>query len=376
MNWVFLDFIQWDYDVTAPLNNPLGGSQSALCYLATALAGRGERVTVLTGIAKPREVSGVRCLHYDGVPAEVFSPADTVSVVLNGPGDIARTVRDAIPGRHPLVLWTQHAHDQPAMLPLRDPECAALWDRIVCVSDWQRARFHEQLGVPVDRMEVLRNAIGPPFAHLFRSASALAEAKSRALRLAYTSTPFRGLDVLLACFPAIRHRHPACTLDVFSSMKVYGQPSSDDPYQPLYERCRVTAGVNYRGSIPQTELARELSGAALLAYPNTFDETSCIAVMEALAAGLIVVTSESGALPETCGGWARLVKPVGPGRGPEQFAIDFARAVDQALVDLQFDPARFFHERYEQSRAINATCNWDLRAAEWQRAAKGWLTDR
>ena len=43
MNWVFLDFIRWDFDVATPLEKPLGGSQSALCYLATALASRGPR---------------------------------------------------------------------------------------------------------------------------------------------------------------------------------------------------------------------------------------------------------------------------------------------------------------------------------------------
>ena len=41
MNWVFLDFIRWDYDVATPRERPLGGSQSALCYLAAALARRG-----------------------------------------------------------------------------------------------------------------------------------------------------------------------------------------------------------------------------------------------------------------------------------------------------------------------------------------------
>jgi glycosyltransferase involved in cell wall biosynthesis len=376
VNWVFLDFIAWDYDVSTPLNKPVGGSQSALCYLAVALARRGQRVTTLTATATPREINGVRCLRYENIPAEVFAPPDTVTVVLNGPADIARVVREAIPGGRLLVLWTQHAHDQPAMLPLRDPACAGLWDRIVCISDWQKVMFHEQLGVPIERMEVLRNAIGSSFEHMFRDAAGLMAAKSIAPRLAYTSTPFRGLDVLLACFPAIRRRHQACTLDVFSSMQIYGQPTDSDPYQPLYAQCRATEGINYRGSISQTELARELAGVTMLAYPNTFAETSCIAAMEALAAGLLVVSSGLGALPETCGGWGRLVPPAGPGRSQEQFAIDFARAVDQALSELQSDRDRFFRQRFEQSRAINASCNWDLRAGEWERAALHWLQDR
>ena len=34
------------------------------------------------------------------------------------------------------------------VLPLCDPACTAMWDRIVCVSDWQRTMFHQRLGVP------------------------------------------------------------------------------------------------------------------------------------------------------------------------------------------------------------------------------------
>jgi glycosyltransferase involved in cell wall biosynthesis len=376
MNWVFIDFIRWDFDVTTPRHQPLGGSQSAMCYLATALARRGQRVTTLTGTTKPREVEGVRCLHYENFPAEVFAPEDTLTVVLNGPGDVIQAVRPVIPRERPVILWTQHAHDQPAMQSLRDPACVAQWDRIVCISDWQKRMFQEAFKVPLDRLDVLRNAISPLFENMFRDVDHLSKAKAGALRLAYTSTPFRGLDLLLACFPAIRRRHPACRLDIFSSMQVYGQSSSEDGYQAMYDQCRATEGIDYRGSISQSELAKELAGVTMLAYPNTFAETSCIAVMEALAAGLLVVTSDLGALPETCAGWARLVPPAGPDRTREQFAIDFARAADMALHELQADASQFFRQRLAQSQAINDTYTWDVRAAEWEQAGARWLKGR
>jgi glycosyltransferase involved in cell wall biosynthesis len=373
MNWIFLDFIRWDYDVTTPLLQPLGGSQSALCYLAPALARRGERVTTLTGTTKPRTVNGVQCLRYEEIPVEVFSPPDTLTIVLNGPGHAIRAIREVIPAGRPAILWTHHAHDQLAMQSLRDPAVVALWDRIVCISDWQKTMFQKELGLPVGKMDVLRNAIGPAFENMFRTTAQLAEAKSKELRLTYTSTPFRGLNLLIACFPSIHRRHSNCRLDVFSSMQVYGQPIAQDAYRPLYAQCQQTPGTSYRGSISQSELAKELAAVTMLTYPNTFAETSCIAAMEALAAGLFVVSSDLGALPETCAGWARLIPPLGKDNTREQFAADFVRHVDHALNELQSDRPRWMQQRFEQSQAINASCTWDVRAAQWQQAAQRWL---
>jgi glycosyltransferase involved in cell wall biosynthesis len=374
MNWVFLDFLRIDYDVATPEQRALGGSQSALAYLALALARRGERVTTLTGTTKPREVHGVRCLQADDIPAEVFAPDDTIVVVNCGPADVIEQVRPAIPKRK-IVLWTGHAHDQPAVQPLRDPACIQMWDRVACVSEWQKSMFHEHLCVPLEKLEVTRNAIAPAFERLFCDETDIIRAKLGALRLAYSSTPFRGLEILLACFPPIHKLHSSCRLDVFSSMQIYGRANEKDQYEPLYDRCRATDGVEYRGAVPQPVLAKELAATSILAYPNTFAETSCIAVMEALAAGMLVVTTDMGGLPETCSGFARLISPINkPKRTAEEFAMDYAKALDLAIRDWKSDHGGMMKKRFEQSEEINATCTWDIRAAEWLRLADRWLS--
>lgn len=373
MNWVFLDPSRWDYDVSTPGTAPLGGSQSALCYLATALARRGAAVTTLTGTSRPGTIAGVRCLRYDEGAMELFAAPDTIIVVLNGPAELAGDLFAYMTGAQALVLWTGHAHDQRPMASLSDPGCAALWDRIVCVSDWQRENYRDAFGIPLEKVDIARNAMAPAFEGLFDDEAALDSAKgSSPLRLAYTSTPFRGLDVLLACYPAVRRLHEDCRLDVFSSMQVYGMGSDLDPHRELYARCRSTEGVDYRGSVSQAALARELAGTSILAYPNTFAETSCISVMEALAAGLLVVTSNLAALPETCDGWARLVEPIGPGRDANAFALDYARELDRALSDWTRDRQAMLAKRHAQVRAMNETCTWDVRAGQWEAMAERW----
>lgn len=116
----------------------------------------------------------------------------------------------------------------------------------------------------------------------------------------YTSTPFRGLDLLADFWPQIYEgcdkRNVLPTLRIYSGMSLYGQ--SDDMFKNLYTRLSKMEGVDIYPPIPQKELYKELQEASVMLYPNTHTETGCMAVTEALANGLWVVTTNKGALGE------------------------------------------------------------------------------
>jgi glycosyltransferase involved in cell wall biosynthesis len=372
MDLVFFDPMNWDYNVRTPLERPLGGSQSALCYLAAELARQGHRVSLLTATSQPGPTLGVNCLSAPNTPISFLSQPFDAVVVLNGPAGVGPQLRPRLAPATPLVLWTQHAHDQPAMQDLGRPEVRGAWDAVVCVSEWHRACMVAHHGLDPSRVAVLRNAVAPAFENLFRGGDELTRAKAGRLVLAYTSTPFRGLDVLLAVFPEVRQVFPEAELEVYSSMKVYQEDEAGDECKPLYDRCRSTPGVRYAGSVPQPALAAALRPASVLAYPNTFAETSCIAAMEALAAGLLLVTSDLGALPETTMGYAALVAPA---RGPDDlkaFACRYRDRLVDVLRERSQDPAGFAARRLAQVEAVNARCTWRARAREWQDAVTAW----
>lgn len=363
---VFVDASGWDYDAGTPRVRPLGGSQSAMCYLAAELARRGHRVVMFSGTNQPQQVAGVDCRNLSQQPAGFFSePCDAV-IVLNGPAEIGAKLRAVLPPATPLVLWTQHAMDQPAMQQLGDRVAGDAWTKIVCVSEWQRRELVEKFAIQPSRTEVLRNAIAPAFENLFASEDELVSAKSGPEVLAYTSTPFRGLRSLVALFPALHAQISELRLRVFSSMQVYQRDAASDPFGGLYDECRAIPGVEYAGSTPQPRLAQELKRATLLAYPSTFAETSCIAAMEALAAGLCVVTTNLGALPETTAGFAVLVEPWAGKSDQAAFAARYSEAILQTIERRRRNPVAFAAERWSQAQSILDCSTWKARAIQWE----------
>lgn len=362
MRLAFLDTTFGDYTPQTMQAAPLGGMQSAACYLALAMARTGVDVTLVNGTTAPGIVDGVMCRHHGTMPVSLLARFDVLVVMGGCDSESARNLCAARDTQCRLVLWTQHAGDQPAVANLGDPGVANLWDAFIFVSRWQREDYIRRFRLPRHRCHIMRNAPAPCFAGLFAPEERISDAKPWPPVLAYTSTPFRGLDVLLTAMPIIRAAIPGTRLKVLSSLEAYQVPLARDPYAPLYDRCRATEGVEYLGGVSQPVLAATLRGVTALAYPNRYPETSCISVMEGMAAGCLVVSSRLGALPETGAGYSRLLS-VPP--DPAQHAVQFANAIVAELNRHHEQPEG--SERYlrAQIQHANADQGWARQAAFW-----------
>jgi protein O-GlcNAc transferase len=377
----FLDTYTWDYNIETPYREPLGGTQSAICYLAEALAAQGNEVFLLNNTSESGISRGVDCRRRVGDKSnlELLRSLDFL-VIVNVVGK-ALEVKPLLGEKTQLILWI---HNEPGFIFLekfKNEQEINACDAFVFVSDWQREQFQRRFGIDSNRSCVLRNAIAPCFANIFPDNLSILSHKSRPPILAYTSTPFRGLDILLKVFPEIRQAVPGTRLKVFSSMKVHQIDDHDNKlfFGQLYRQCQETEGVEYVGSVPQPELVRQLRSVAVLAYPNTYLETSSIAVMEAMASGCRIVTSELAALPETTAGFARLVSM----SGVENFASitnwkragkpdweGYTRRFLEAVVGVlneSTDAGGATAENHlrQQVEYINRGCTWSVRSRQW-----------
>jgi glycosyltransferase involved in cell wall biosynthesis/2-polyprenyl-3-methyl-5-hydroxy-6-metoxy-1,4-benzoquinol methylase len=268
---------------------PLGGSETAVLNISTLLANHFKlNVHVWSNCPEP----GV----YNGVIYHDIGTMQTSDIAILNP-DLFVMVRNVNALQKfnwktvakKVVLW---AHDLAGDESWKGFDFASLnIDKVVAVSNWHKENIKSLHKIPEGGITVLRNGVNTNF---YKGSSKKVRGKC-----IYSSTPFRGLDILLEVWPEIKRQVNWAELYVFSSMKLYGPAYDDSRFVPLYEAARRLPGVHYFGSVKQDVLAKHFMEAELLTYPNTFDETSCITAMEAMTAGTPIVTSAKAGLNET-----------------------------------------------------------------------------
>ena len=168
-------------------------------------------------------------------------------------------------------------------------------DSILCLSQWHRQNLRQKYPfVEDDKYTIIGNGIDPTRFDGFDGK------ETRENRVIYASSPDRGLEQVLEYWPEIRKRTGA-ELHVFYDFNNFDLMGGDPDFKKKIREAATAEGVVWRGRIGQAALAREMMKAKAYFYPgpHPFNETFCISVVEAQAAGCIPVTRDNGALPET-----------------------------------------------------------------------------
>lgn len=222
------------------------------------------------------EMMRERLLRY--VPSSLL---ENFAIHISRPRNIYNDVKN--------IMW---AHDLS-----EDPENKILlnggwkiFDKFVFVSYWQRDQYIKTFGIPYSKCTVIENAIecyydGPK--------------PSNKIHFIYHTTPHRGLEILYPVFDALSKKFDNIHLDVFSSFKVYGWEQRDEPYKKLFDDLNKHNNITYHGAKDNSDVLKALEHSHIFVYPSIWQETSCIAMIEALRTGCLVVHPTLAALPET-----------------------------------------------------------------------------
>lgn len=284
MKIVFLDFMNVpEYDCDTPYSKGIGGTQSALCYYAEALAKKNEVSVFLSNLSeekKSRDVSftSLRLLK------EVF--ICDVLIWCSGVSDSAHNVITKYFKTNLTICWVPHNTNETAM---NDFEKVIYdFDMFSFVSEWQRKKYIDLYGIDVQKTMIMLNGISPGFIGDF-------DITKKKPYFVYLSQPDRGLSIVANNWAKIAEKYPSAELHTYSSRKLYGQNDFEDT-MVIFDKLRSLPNAFVHEPVGQTKLVDVCREASFFAYPTNFYETGCITLTEACAGGCLPIVSDLGCL--------------------------------------------------------------------------------
>jgi glycosyltransferase involved in cell wall biosynthesis len=213
------------------------------------------------------------------------------------------------------------------------PRSARLADAIIINSESLRAEIEEHLAVDASKLRLIPEAVDhdlfrPGDAAAARAWVATAHGVTKPFVLFVSSLwPYKNCEGLLQAWAIARHDVPGRNLVIVG-------PGRDKQYvsqlRLLAEQLGIADDVIWVGGVPLADTARFYHAADALVYPS-LNETFGLPILEAMASGCPVVTSDTSAMPETAGGAALLSDP----KDPASIAKAIALAVGPGRDELR-----------------------------------------
>lgn len=272
--------------------NGMGGSETMAREMSKRLAALGHRVRVF-GHCTPT-MEGV----FEGVEwrdGSRFRNVECDVLISSRRADAVDDVYGCKAGAR--ILWMHDLFIGENLNMARDLR----FDRVFALSNFHKGilkRCYPRMNPA--KVVVTRNGINPE-----RFAGTEIRNPRRAV---FSSSPDRALKMLMSLWPQIRAEVPDAELHIMygfgnwrKSAEMYGWDDHLRDINHLESLVKTAPGVIFHDRINQRQLAREFMKSGVMLAPCWFEETFGIAFAEAQAAGLRVVATDRGALPETVG---------------------------------------------------------------------------
>jgi FkbM family methyltransferase len=373
MKIAIVDTLGLCYDGNTLKSRGLGGSESAVIYMAAEMARLGFSVTVFNNCvdsthSQPGTYDGVRYIdnsqaaqHQEVYDAVVVSR--TVSPFLNQSHPFVHTAGKRILWLHDTFIEGDHLVEELAV--------SGRINHIFTLSDWHTSYILNCDHGRRRNYEVLKRAV-------FQTRNGAVKYPTTSTRDAnhfvYNASATKGMVPLLdLIWPRIRAALPNARLTVIGGYYRFRENAAPDQQEGTVSRYAAREdlrelGVTFTGIIPQSEIAEILSSAYMMLYPGAFPETYGISTLESLLYNTPLITTRFGALEETAVDLAcyKIDYAIEPNSLFQ--TIDRAAQADRFVqLVLQAVANPYLHQQKQNyCRVVHDIAGWDTVALQWK----------
>lgn len=247
------------------------------------------------------------------------------------------TIHDLFFLQHPERTHAEIRRDYPSKAPAH----ARLADAVITSTEYGKSLITSRLKVPAERVYVCPPG-APQWRTLGRQPQVVADGYVLFLG---TLEPRKNIGTLLDAYELLLQRRPT-----LPRLLLAGRATADArDWLARISRPPLAGRADHLGYVSNEDRERLYAGARIVVVPS-LDEGFGLPALEAMSAGVMVVASNRGALPEVLGGAGVLIDPAD--------ARSLADALERALSDDEWTLERV---RAGLSRA--QTYNWSRAAA-------------
>jgi len=314
-----VDVIGLTYDATTVQKYALGGSESAVIYMAQELHKVGFDVTVFNNCIDSRATPGI----YDGVEYVDLS-------VLHKPNNytcdimvVSRTVIPYLPEQY----WGSFNYPSPPFQQLKkSAKHKILWlhdtfcsgdqlveelvmnrhiDEIFTLSDFHTSYITNCNHGRRRNFEVLKNKVFMTRNGAKKYIEEVDITKKDKNLFIYNASITKGMIPLLEkVWPKVKQQIPQAKLKIIGGYYRFRDGAEPDDQEKKFREYvnrqdLKDLHVDFVGIIPQSEIANHLANASFMIFPGAFPETFGISSLESLLYNTPIITNRFGALEET-----------------------------------------------------------------------------
>jgi glycosyltransferase involved in cell wall biosynthesis len=209
---------------------------------------------------------------------------------------------------------------------LRTRRTALRASRVITISAHSAKDIVELYGVPRERIVIVSPAVGPEFYPVVDPAvQASIKARYGIRREAFVlsgggTEPRKNIASLIEAFD-----HATRLREKLNLVVVGGMERGAEAIREVIRRARLDEAIIFPGHVPLEDLRVLYSACSLFVLPSLYEGFG-MPVLEAMACGAPVVSSNASSLPEVAGDAALLVDP----RNPEAWAQAMTRVFEDA----------------------------------------------